>query len=317
VIKRDHGSAVRGLAQDDVVDIYFLNVGQGDATLAVDMQTKKAVLIDCPAGREAVVEDAVKAAGAQLTIGLITHWDLDHYGGMLGVIDSLNCASLYFNHETLLPEGANPRLMATLKRLNDPKYQHINFIRANAGDKITVGNMDLEFLAPTYRHILEAVTTRDRNLASGVISISAHGVRAVVGGDADGRVWRRLIDDRVDLEAEIFRWPHHGALRHTSGFASGSEVLDAVQPKEVVLSVGTGNRYKHPLPSVGDEVTAIGARLMCTQVTDVCHGSLGGRNIACAGSIHFRVDPDKFSLVKPDEDAHNSVVGQWASPICR
>src|SRR5262245_12921234 len=79
---------------DVTVSISFLDVGQGDATLVVDHPSRRAMLIDCPAGKEDVVEQALDRHGAELEVAVITHFDDDHSGGVVTLLETRFCPKL-------------------------------------------------------------------------------------------------------------------------------------------------------------------------------------------------------------------------------
>lgn len=310
--------ALTGLSavEEANVEVVFLNVGQGDATLVVDHGSASALVIDCPAGQEHVVEDALDERSCRLSMAIITHWDLDHFGGILGVLDRCDAVSLRYNHDTLLAHGKQARILAALRRLRDPRYAHIEFGDAKQGLTGEMGRIRYELLAPSHRQLTEAVSSFDRNLASGVVAIEANGTRVLVGGDADGRVWSRVIADGGSLRSDVFKWPHHGALRHTNA-TDDDQLLKAVEPSLVIFSMGTRNRYGHPLPSTVQLLTQQGVEIMCTQVTARCHSLLGSDSVPCAGSVSVMLTPGGVMNTAPSSATLSALIDGWTQPLCR
>ncbi len=298
------------------VEVLFLNVGQGDATLAVDLGTRQALLIDCPSGREYVVEEALAHRSALLHTAIVTHWDFDHYGGVLNVLSRGDCQNFYYNHDCLIAEGRNARVKATLRRLRSPLYRDIDFGSAERDRSGRLGNLTYRLLAPTHRQLTDAVAAGDKNLGSAVVLLQAHGSRVLVGGDADGRVWRTVLSRPESIEAPVLRWPHHGAMRHQEA-TTDAGLLAAVQPELVVLSAGTNNSYKHPLPSTLDAVVARSTEVMCTQVTGKCHSALPSDEVPCAGSVSLVLAPNGIRQIDPSGERHRATVDKWDRPLCR
>ncbi|MFY1674638.1 ComEC/Rec2 family competence protein [Plantactinospora sp. WMMB334] len=312
------GSSVSPDSTEQVnVEILFLDVGQGDATLVVDHATKEAILIDCPGGREYVVAQALRERACKLALALITHWDLDHFGGIIGVLDQCETKALRFNHETLLAHGKQGRVLATLRRLRDNRYNHIEFSDARQGFVGAVGAVRFELLAPSYRQLLYAVSSFDRNLASGVVAIEANGTRVLVGGDADGRVWSRILSEGTSIRSDALKWPHHGAMRHTERHVDDQQLLEAVEPSLVVFSAGSNNTYGHPLPSTVQLVAQHNIGIVCTQVTERCHFGLHGTDTPCAGTVSLMLSPGGRVTRSPNSVQLASLIDGWTRPLCR
>jgi competence protein ComEC len=299
------------------VEIVFLDVGQGDATLVVDHGSKAALLIDCPAGREYVIEQALQERSCRLTTAIITHWDLDHFGGILGVLDGSDVESLRFNHDTLIAHGKETRIIATLRRLRDRRYNHIEFGDAKQGLTGFIGSVRYELLAPSHRQLLDAVSTSDRNLASGVVLVEANGTRVLIGGDADGRVWSRIIAEGIMIKAKALKWPHHGALKRTTGRVDDQQLLEAVEPSVVVFSAGSRNVYGHPLPAAVRRIAQRGIGVMCTQVTERCHAGLNQNDVACAGTVSLMLSPGGEVTSSPSMSKLAQLIDGWTRPLCR
>lgn len=308
---------IRSIDQADLQgEVMFLDVGQGDATLVIDHGSKNAVLIDCPAGQERVVEAALDQSGSRLDTVIITHWDIDHFGGVLSLVGRRSCRRIMYNHDTLIAHGKNSTIMATLRRFLDDSLRHVQLAAAEAGFSDEIGCLKFELLAPSHAQLTQAVASSDRNLASGVVKICVASLRVLIGGDADGRVWRRLLDAGVDLEVDILKWPHHGGLGLSASNVDAPRLVTATRPGTVIFSVGSANRYNHPMPDAIHAVTTAGAEAVCTEATPQCH-SAAVRGTRCAGTVAVRVYPSGLHVRTPTVSDHRAVVDGWSSPVCR
>jgi competence protein ComEC len=63
------------------------------------------------------------------------------------------------------------------------------------------------------------------------------------------------------LTANILRIGHHGSNSSTS-----IEFLNQINPKEVVISVGGGNRYGHPHPDVLERIDTLNIPIRRTDI---------------------------------------------------
>ena len=66
-----------------------------------------------------------------------------------------------------------------------------------------------------------------------------------------------LLDEGVDLHADVLKVPHHGAATSIEPF------FEAVDAEVAVVSVGP-NTYGHPVPEVLDWIRATGAEVFRT-----------------------------------------------------
>jgi len=309
-------TSTRDDLDNSAVEILFLDVGQGDATLAIDWQTQRALLVDCPAGKEAVVEDAVESRGISLDTAIISHWDADHYGGIIQIVDSLGVRSLRYNYDTFFDGSRSARALAVHRRLADERYSHLELGGAEEGVAGKIGNLSYSIAAPSRQTLHRALVHRDRNLASSIVFLEAHGSKIIVAGDADGRVWKALVDNGVSLNSDVLRWPHHGAMTHTNHGLDSATLLQHVSPSHVIVSVGSHNRYRHPQEHFIDTIRDSHSRVMCTEVTPLCHNLSGREAKPCAGTVSVRLRQDGGILITPSLPEHTSTISSWNHPRC-
>jgi len=70
------------------VVVVFLDVGQGDCTVAIDNENGYAMLIDCPAGRGSDAIRALRSLGvSRLSLAFVSHSDMDHLGGIYETVN--------------------------------------------------------------------------------------------------------------------------------------------------------------------------------------------------------------------------------------
>jgi competence protein ComEC len=77
-------------------------------------------------------------------------------------------------------------------------------------------------------------------------------------GDVELAAQTDLLASGADLRADVLKMPHHGS-RYTS-----VEFLNAVSPRAVLVSVGAGNRYRHPDPGLIGGLERAGATVRRT-----------------------------------------------------
>ena len=96
-----------------MVTVACVDVGQGDATVAVDHLSGKAVLVDCRGGHHQIVVDELERLGfSELCDAIVTHTQLDHFGGVLDVLEALAerfTGTLRFNQDSFLATPVSAR----------------------------------------------------------------------------------------------------------------------------------------------------------------------------------------------------------------
>ncbi len=322
----------RSSSGSPVADFWFLDVGQGDCTVVVDHESRQAVLIDCPSGCTSELYEMMSERRLRVHSAIVTHWDLDHYGGIARISRAIRPSHVYYNHDTLFTDDNQGRFIrTTLQAFLDlaPLGTELHSLRYS--DELQVGSVTIRFLAPTQEEVTRAYLTRRRNVASAVVAVEAGPIRVLIGGDAVASTWERLLGSTENLSADILRWPHHGAELHDDRSGIAERVIATVQPQRIIISAGFGNRYQHPAMKVVMSAAQQGIYVACTQVTAQCFGHHTREEQAsaaaqtalsavthrsCAGTIHVAVTASQM-IADPSITTHSSTVDQWPKPLCR
>lgn len=268
------------------IEVFALDVGQGDATLIVPPDGHAPILFDC--ADDWVVGQFVQSWHIrELSAVIASHLDRDHVGGMEGFLKNFLASGGKVDRVYLSSDGrdvadADPGAVLS-KSLIDyviteaQKGTWKHFPATVTPEPIVSGNeWSILLLAPTETARLEQERAGRRapNLLSGVLRLEIRGHAILVGGDAPLRTWASLAPE--ELRARVFRVPHHGGALTDGGLPDGwdaARLYDAVQPEVAILSVGKG--HDHPHPHWIRPITGGGAcRLVCTQVTPRCEPAM-------------------------------------------
>ena len=300
--------------------VVIVDVGQGDCTIAVDHDTKQALLIDCNEHYHLEALAALEEMGySELKAVVVTHSHIDHFGGVLDVLKHLPerfTGALHFNHDTLLAmprstdesEDNKSKVRALLRRMFDYSDQVVR-AQPDIGPQ-TLGSMSWRLLAPSQPQLIRAVASGNANLASGIVLIESEGKTVVVGGDAPLKIWKQV---REDLPTRsIVRWPHHGGYISTSDTGQAT-LLELLDPEAVLVSVGANNDHGHPSDEFFAAVSEHGSRLLCTQATTKCTGTTGSR---CAGSIQIDLTSASGPKLIPARPEHDTFVQSLKAARC-
>ncbi len=214
------------------LEIYALDVGQGDSTLIVT-PSKTRILID--GGRDSAVitqlDKVIPFWDREIDLVMLTHPDFDHVGGLIDVLGSFKVNSI-----ALTPIQSDSEVYKLLKeRIKYWKVQPRNFMR---GSRITTSDgVTIKGLWPTVDS-LQSMETND-NSQVGLLRYQLF--TGLFTGDIDTEVADRLEDDSFLEDIDYLKVPHHGSKY---GLTAGQ--LKKLSPEISTISVGTDNQYGHP-----------------------------------------------------------------------
>ena len=225
-------------------DVWFLDVGQGDATLIrlgghdVLIDAGGSPFSDYDVGA-AVVLPALRALGVHdLDVVIATHPDADHVEGLFSVLRELPVGALV----TGPPAPGNfldDQLRSLAQELSVPVHVAVR------GETLTVGDggeARLEVLHPP-----AGPAEEPGNEASVVVLLRYRDQPvALLLADVGAVTEEDLALGRV----RVLRVGHHG-----SRYSTSDRLLTATRPALAVISVGE-NRYGHPHPTVMERIHA-------------------------------------------------------------
>lgn len=218
------------LSAEDSLVVYYLDVGQGDATL-VQLPDSTTMLIDGGPDNTVLHELGRLLPWWQRTIDylIITHPHVDHYNGLFGVVEKYRIGRVFFNGE----KGTShfSQLMSEMRR------HQIPLTVVSAGDTFTLpGEVRLEFLWPKPTYPQKSV-----DALSLALLITRHDSDFLFMGDVPQDEELEILRLRPTLQAEVLKVGHHG-----SSSSSHASFLQAVAPEHCIISAGRNNRYGHP-----------------------------------------------------------------------
>jgi competence protein ComEC len=251
--------------------VTFLDVGQGDATV-VRFPSGHTWLVDAggTAGEafdlgERVTARALWALGhRQLARAVITHAHPDHAAGMPAVLQRLPARELVTAID--VPGDPADRDLDAAARVAGARRR-----RVAAGESFVDGPVHVSVLHPE-RPFWER--RRVRNDDSIVLWVRFGDVGLLLPGDV-GREQESLWSGRVArAPVTVLRLAHHGSTTST-----GATLLDDLRPMLAIGSMGRGNRFGHPAPSVLRRLDDAGSALMRTDQLGAIQLATNGRTL--------------------------------------
>jgi competence protein ComEC len=236
--------------------VAFLDVGQGDATLAI-LPDGRSMLVDAGglAGStfdigERVLAPSLRAFGVRrLETLVVTHGDPDHIGGGPAAMRRFAPRTVW--EGVPVPPHAGLQALAAAAGRSSASWRTVQ-----AGDREITSGVEIHVLHPPPP---DWERQRVRNDDSVVLELRLGGVSIVLPGDI-GTEGEQLVAARLTPRPiTILKAPHHG-----SATSSTPPFIAAAHPAAVIFSAGRGNRFGHPSPVVAARYRAAGALIFRT-----------------------------------------------------
>ncbi len=234
--------------QADRAAVYFLPVGQGDSELIV-LQGGAKVLVDGGPPGGAVLDSLGTILGPRdryIDAVILTHPQLDHYGGLIDVLRRYD-VGIFIGNGMTTGVAAYGDLLQALKARN------VRQVELSSGDSILSGDNKLSVVWPN----AAAVQSGDLNLAAMVMEYSGGGMKALFTSDIDSGTEAAFLP-ALSGTVNVLKVAHHG-----SKYSSSPGFLAAARPQVAVVEVGK-NSYGHPAPETLARLADIGALVLRT-----------------------------------------------------
>lgn len=227
------------------VHLTALDVGQGQCIIL--HHEGKTFLIDCGGSNDEIA--ANKAADTLLSRGvthldgiILTHEDRDHAGGIPYLLSRIDTDLI------LAPVTAGEEYLQALEKITNAQVFGVgeDMFMELGGGKITV-------FGPTF--------TPESNENSLCVLFESENCDILVTGDRNGLGELLLLHNRQIPELELLIAGHHG-----SKYSTSEELLTAVSPEVVFISVGKNNAYGHPAAELLERLRSFGCAVYRTDL---------------------------------------------------
>ena len=242
----------------DEIQVYFIDVGQGDSSLVV--HGDDAVLIDggLPSQSNKIYAFLKDKNIKHLKYVVASHMHNDHTGGLSGALESGICESV------LVPDTNDENGF-----LQQVEEKNIPVVVTKENDVYTLDDITFQILGPT-----DLVADNENN-NSLVVRMEYHNVSFLFTGDAEQEEEQLLMYNHYDaLDVDVLKASHHG-----SSNAASSAWMQAVSPKYTVISCGKDNVYGHPHDEALRLIKQSGSVLYRTDLQGTITCTTDGENI--------------------------------------
>ena len=262
------------LFAQDIVSIYFLDVGQGDASIIITPDDR-VVLIDSGPNESLILRYLQDLGISHIDLLIATHAHADHISGMDKIIAK-------YKPKAFIDPGI-PHTSATYQRMITAvdKY-NINYYEGTSR-KIDLGSLTFTILPPANPLIRDS----ELNNNSVVVRLDFKDFSCLFTGDIEKeREGHLLAESRSNLNVDILKVGHHG-----SSSSSSPLFIKSVEPKIAVICCGQGNKYGHPHQETISLLQSLGIEIYRTD--------LNGTILVKTDGIEYQIFTEKESIRAP------------------
>jgi len=234
-----------------LLEVDFLDVGQGDAELIKTPYGQK-ILIDGGPDNKVLAELGrnLPLLERKIDLVILTHPHDDHVAGLIDVLKKYRVEKILMTNAS-----SNAPPFEEFLKVNAIKKTPVIIVAGK--QKITLGeDLELDILHPR-----NTDQDADLNDSSIVAMLVYKNKKFLFTGDAGVLTEKELIDNQVDLKADVLKVGHH-----SSETASSLEFLRAVSPRFAVIEVGADNKFGFPKADTLWRLGKVGAKIFRTDL---------------------------------------------------
>lgn len=253
-----------------LLKVYFFDVGQGDA-IYVRTPAGQDILIDGGPDKKVLNElgRVMPFWDREIDVVVLTHPHSDHVTGLVEVLRRYRVKHVYYT-------GALHTAPDYLAWLGEIKKQNLDLkIVQDFFEMEFSPELKLQFLYPQKNLVNRKM--EELNNSSIVSRLVYQDASFLFMGDATEEVeFELLLDENVDLTADVLKVGHHG-----SASSSSEEFLAKVQPAFAVIQVGQENAFGHPHLKILKRLERSGVKILRTDESGAIQCLSDGKSINC------------------------------------
>lgn len=277
VIETNEYGNVTGSNVEGSIEVHFIDVGQGDATLLIC--NGHSLLIDAGDNTKGTTVQLYLAKHNVTSLDAViwTHPDADHIGGADVITTKYDIGTIY------MPDIASDTL--TYEELMDAiAYRNYKIVNPVVDSSFDLGGAEVTFLGSTSSY-------GDDNNNSIICKVKFGNTSFLFTGDAEKEAESLLVEKYPNMSIDVYEVGHHG-----SKTSSSSEFVNLFRPTYSVISCGNDNTYGYPHDETLKSLSDIGCEIFRTDIQ--------GNIVAIS---------DGTDIIWETADSSNSLVNEDAS----
>ena len=234
------------------LEIYFIDVGQGDSTLIVTPNDKK-ILIDgggsstYDVGKNTLIPYLLDRKIKEIDYVIISHFDQDHIGGLLNVLNELKVGKVIIGKQ-----GEESEQYVFFRKIVDEKEIPVIVVKQENIINIEK-DLKIKILFPEDKLITENVLNNN----SLVFKLEYQKFEMLFTGDIEEVAEKQLLKmySNGELKADVLKVAHHG-----SKTSSTEKFIKTVKPRIALIGVGDNNKFGHPNEAILNRLKELRSR---------------------------------------------------------
>ena len=262
------------LSAQENLKIYFLDVGQGDASVIISSSGQVAMIDSGP--DESLILNYLQSLNIfQIDLLIATHAHTDHIAGMDKIIAK-------YQPKVFVDSGIPHTTIAYQNMISAIEKYNIKYYEGTFR-KINLGPLTFTILPPANPLIKES----ELNNNSIVVKLDFKDFSCLFTGDIErNREEQLLVTSKDNLSADILKVGYHG-----SSSSSSPLFIKSINPETSIISCGKGNQYGHPHQETLTILQNLGINIYRTDLT--------GTILVETDGIYYQVSTEKDSVRAP------------------
>ena len=287
--------------------VRFLDVGHGDSSIIYlnsgHSENENVVIVDIVDSDKLLTElESHKIRVVDLII--ISHSDADHCRGVNDFLEKFMSVGIVKNICFNLDKRQPTKTMRLFlkKFIEIYQKQKITLLTGQNDtsipkrELISNDNSKLFLIYPNASEATEAFLKNNTNNTSIVCLLENNVCNILFSGDLEADGWEKLLERMPELKCDVLKMPHHGAFFDEKNGLGLKKILEALNPKDVVISSGDNQKYNHPEMQTIELLKDRKIKIYCTEFTHLCHCDINEFKRKCYGDIEIAVIGTEYEI---------------------